>query len=91
MDCAIELHLYAGRPRAALALITQRLSDALPGSLTSTAKGAPTSYNALEHGFEVIAGGDGLVQGVKSALFCWHLWGRQSAAYTLATCGTDAA
>lgn len=53
VDCAIELHLYAGRPRAALALITQRLSDALPGSLTNTAKGAPTVDNAIEHAFEV--------------------------------------
>ena len=37
----MELHLYAGRPRAALQLLMQRLSDALPGSLTNAAKGAP--------------------------------------------------
>lgn len=36
----MELHLYAGRPREALQLLMQRLSDALPGSLTNAAKGA---------------------------------------------------
>ena len=40
VDAAVELHLYAGRPRAALALLMQRYSDALPGSLTNEAKGA---------------------------------------------------
>lgn len=40
VDTAVELHLYAGRPREALQLLMQRLSDALPGSLTNAAKGA---------------------------------------------------
>ena len=39
VDTAVELHLYAGRPREALQLLMQRLSDALPGSLTNAAKG----------------------------------------------------
>jgi len=40
MDWAVELYLYAGRPRAALALITQQLSNALQPALSDSTKGA---------------------------------------------------
>ena len=40
MDWAVELYLYAGAPRAALALINQQLSNALQPALTDARKGA---------------------------------------------------
>jgi hypothetical protein len=49
VDAAVELHLYAGRPRAALALLMQRFSDALPGSLTNEAKGARGGCTGLPY------------------------------------------
>jgi hypothetical protein len=39
MDWAVELYLYAGRPRSALTLINQQLSNALQPALTDAAKG----------------------------------------------------
>ena len=48
VDTAVELHLYAGRPREALQLLMQRLSDALPGSLTNAAKGASQHTRSSE-------------------------------------------
>ena len=39
LDWACELYMYAGRPGRALALLNQRLSDALQPALSQPAKG----------------------------------------------------
>lgn len=48
MDWAVELYLYAGQPRAALALINQQLSNALEPALKDSGKGT-RDMQALLH------------------------------------------
>ena len=44
LDWAVELYLYAGQPRAALALINQQLSNALEPALKDSGKGTRASH-----------------------------------------------